>query len=289
MARPIILLTNDDGIYAGGIHVLRKTLEAAGMEVKVVAPDRERSASGHAITMHRPLMVEEISLEDGDQTSTAWVVSGTPADCAKLAIEALLPQKPTLAISGINRGPNLGTDVFYSGTVSAAVEATILGVPAFAVSVAAWENPEYGPASLIALVLARKILEAQLPRGVLLNVNVPALPGEQVAGVAVTKLGPRKYANVFDRRVDPRGRVYYWMAGEVVETKDDNQEGTDVWAIGNNLISITPIRIDLTARDVIPLLKSWNLSLDQVFAEHPEDQNGGGIHGVRLTRRDRVR
>jgi 5'-nucleotidase len=265
-----VVLTNDDGIRAEGLRVLRQALTGLpGVRVLVVAPDRERSASGHAITIHQPLQVEELRLEDG---GPAWAVSGTPADCTKLAVEALLPEPPALVVSGINRGPNLGTDVYYSGTVSAAVESVLLGIPALAVSVTAFENIDYEFSARFAARVAARVLERGLPRDTLLNINVPALPPDQIAGVAVTRLGVRRYRNVFDRRTDPRGRVYYWMAGDL----DDGEDvaGTDTAAIRQNLVSVTPIRLDLTHHGFLAELHQWvaGLTTAGCGGEEPEEE-----------------
>ncbi len=245
-------------MYAQGLSEMRKALEAdGGFEVVVIAPDRERSACGHAITMHKPLMVQEVRLPGNSKP--AWLVGGTPADCAKLAVEALLPKAPDLIISGINRGPNLGTDVFYSGTVSAAIEGAIMNVPSMAVSLATREKPDYCFAAAFATYLAKKVVENGLPRATLLNVNVPPVMRSEIAGVAVVRLGIRRYLNVFDRRIDPRGRVYYWMAGEVEGA--GSERGTDDWAIANNMVSVTPIQLDLTAHGAIHEIEGWGLEV----------------------------
>ncbi|MCL6638352.1 MAG: 5'/3'-nucleotidase SurE [Firmicutes bacterium] len=232
-----ILISNDDGIHAEGITALRKTLEELA-DIYVIAPDRERSACGHKITMHRPLRVKEIVY--GKQ-SRGWSVDGTPADCVKLGLEALLPEPPDLVVSGINSGPNLGTDVLYSGTVSAAIEGCINSIPSLAVSLASYEYRDFTHACRLVKELVRKSL-AEIPAGTLLNINLP--PG-QPRGVKVTRLGSRRYVNVFDKRVDPRGRVYYWMAGEPFDI-DRDDPGTDVGAILTGYASITPIHYDLT-------------------------------------------
>lgn len=267
MLQLLILLTNDDGLHAIGIQAMRRELEEMpGVEVWVVAPDRERSASGHAITLHRPLFATEATAQGGTAPQTRlFSVTGTPADCAKLGIEELLPRRPDLVISGINRGANLGTDVLYSGTVSAAVEGTILGIPAIAVSYASFSatTPEdYALAARFARRLAERVQAEGLPAGTLLNVNVPAVEEDFLAGVAITKLGVRLYQNQWDRRVDPRGKVYYWLAGEVMEQHNDPD--TDVVAVQNNKISVTPIQLDLTDYQTLKTLKEWNLGSGRV-------------------------
>ncbi|MDI3535392.1 MAG: 5/3-nucleotidase [Thermosediminibacterales bacterium] len=251
-----ILVTNDDGIYAEGIKELAITLSKVG-EVVIVAPDRERSGTGHAITVHHPLRLEEIKLPNVNLK--AYSVNGTPSDCVKLAVEALLPKKPDIIFSGINRGPNLGTDVIYSGTVSAAVEGAILGIPSVAVSLAAYENVKYGIAAEFALKTAKKIIESGLETDTILNINVPSVEKDDIMGVSVTTLGVRRYTNTFEKRIDPRGKVYYWLAGEVIE--DNLDINTDVGAVKNNYISITPIHFDLTKFELLEKIKKWNLSL----------------------------
>ncbi|MFZ5597253.1 MAG: 5'/3'-nucleotidase SurE [Bacillota bacterium] len=250
-----ILISNDDGIYADGIRALRKRLEKLeGVEkIYVVAPDRERSAIGHGITMHRPLRAKEIKY--ASPLSKGWSVDGTPADCVKLALEELLKEPPDLVVSGINQGPNLGTDVIYSGTVSAAVEAVICGYPAIAISLSSFKDHDFSEACEYAARLIPLVIREGLPGGTLLNVNVP--PGKP-AGVKVVRLGNMRYVNIFDRRTDPRGRVYYWMAGEVLDM-DDNSEDTDIGSNRRGYITITPVQIDLTNSREIERIKRWKL------------------------------
>lgn len=243
-----ILLSNDDGIEADGLNKLRVALQEQN-EIYVVAPDRERSATGHKITVHRPLRVKEWNYPG--TTATGWAVDGTPADCVKLGLEALLPGPPDLVISGINFGPNLGTDVLYSGTVSAAVEGTINGIPSMAVSLASHEYRDFSfSGSLIKEIVAS--LGGELPPRTLLNINTP--PGTP-QGIKVTRLGNRRYVNIFDKRVDPRGRVYFWMAGEPFDLDEDDPE-TDVCAVKEGYISITPVQFDLTDYSVLEKLRS---------------------------------
>lgn len=254
----LVLLTNDDGIFAPGINALRAQMEKTeGLEVWAVAPDRERSASGHAITTYRPLF--PVKVEISGATAPCYSVTGTPADSAKLAIETLLPRRPDLVISGINRGSNLGTDLFYSGTVAAALEGPILGIPAIACSLDSFESKEYGAAAAFTADLAQKVLREGLPNGTLLNVNVPALPRDQIKGVQITKMGRRLYRDQWDRRVDPRGRTYYWLAGEVMEL--DNEPDSDVVACDSGYISVTPVQLDLTRYDQVSRLRNWGLQV----------------------------
>jgi len=251
-----ILLTNDDGISAEGIVVLRKEL-AKIADVTVIAPERERSASGHGITVHKPLRVKSFNYHDG---ISGWSVSGTPADCVKIALDALLKNnRPDLVISGINFGANLGTDVLYSGTVSAAIEAAILGCPSIAVSIVADENCCFSFAAEFTRHLCVQFFNRQLPAGKLLNVNIPNQHREAIIGVEITKLGIHRYDNTVHQREDPRGKTYYWLAGEIIDSQHD--EGTDVAAIEAGKISITPIHFDLTDYQLIDRLKSFNISL----------------------------
>jgi 5'-nucleotidase len=249
----ICLLTNDDGLTAQGLQELRRQLEAMpDVQVFLVAPERERSAASHSITLHKPLQVREVS--GPGERSRAWSVSGTPADCAKLAIHALLPERPQVLISGVNCGSNLGTDVFYSGTVSAAIEGTILGIPSLAVSLSDRTAQDFRLAARVAWQLARQVAERGLPPWSLLNVNVP--PG-QPRGVALTRLGNRKYRDIFDRRLDPRGHTYFWLGGDALEV--DNEPDTDVWAVQHGQVSVTPLRLELTHQALLQELAGWPL------------------------------
>lgn len=249
-----ILLTNDDSIYAEGIAILWSTLNKIA-DVTAIAPDRERSATGHGITVDRPLRAERISLFNG----SAWAVNGTPADCVKLGVNCLLKDKPDIVVAGINRGPNLGVDVLYSGTVSGALEGIILGIPAIAVSVANYECPDYRYAAYFTKMLVPKVLKTEICTDTLLNINVPSLPVHDIRGIKITKLGARKYLNSFEVRTDPRGRVYYWLGGDVVDSDEDPD--TDVAAIKQKMVSITPIHVDLTNYRALELLQELFLDL----------------------------
>lgn len=249
-----ILLTNDDGINAPGLFALYESIRTMG-DVTVVAPDTEMSAVGHAITLTDPLRVEKIN-KRGE--FFGYAVSGTPADCVKIAVWALLDEKPDLIISGINLGNNTGISIIYSGTVSAATEGTILEIPSFAISLVAYRNPDFRYAAKFAKKMANIILEKGLPIGTLLNVNVPNVKEEEIKGVLVTRQGKAVYREHFDKRTDPWGRSYYWMAGEKVELEEE--EFVDDSALKNNQVSITPIQFDLTDYANLDLLKSWNVS-----------------------------
>jgi len=248
-----ILVSNDDGIYANGIKALVESL-ALDHEVYVIAPDRERSAAGHSLTLNTPLRVEEVEMSPNVVKS--WAVSGTPGDCVKIGVNAILDTPPDLIISGINHGPNLGADVLYSGTVSAALEGAVLGFPSIAVSLA---NDGNGAVKdfLFAAEFVRsfipKISKINFPTKTILNINVPAIEGADITGVEMTKLGTRMYTDTYEKRIDPRGKVYYWMAGEVV--KSDEEDGTDIMAIRNNRVSITPVTFQMTNKSILPELK----------------------------------
>jgi 5'-nucleotidase len=261
-----ILLTNDDGVHAEGLLAVKKALEPVG-EVTVVAPDRPRSACGHSITLHKPLRVATVTLADG---STAYATSGTPSDCVTLAaLDLLRGSRPDLVVSGINHGPNLGWDLTYSGTVSAAMEGAILGMQSFSISVA-WRlqrmiEEEEGPAPPIdfshaarfAARLAALLAKRPLPPHTLLNVNVPP---RAPSGVEVTRQGIRRYPGKVDRRVDPMGRTYYWLGGD--DPQDQMEEGTDVKAVAEGRISVTPIQLDLTDHPLLTELATWGFDGD---------------------------
>lgn len=249
-----ILLTNDDGINAPGIEALWQELSALGT-VSVVAPASEKSASSQAITVHHPIRVDRHCLDNPG--ICAWRVDGTPTDCVKLAVEALLPEPPDVVVSGINQGPNLGTDVLYSGTVSAAIEAALFNIPAIAVSLDSWKSDAFLPAARFARRLVETVLKQQLPPNTLLNVNVPDLAEPDLKGVSITKLGVRLYENTFDQRTDPRGRSYYWMGGSVVD--NENDPDSDITAVKQGKISVTPIHFDLTNYRIMDMIKQWQL------------------------------
>jgi 5'-nucleotidase len=220
--------------------------------VSVVAPDAERSAVGHAITTLTPLRVKEVSLEEG---LVGLAVSGTPADSVKLAVGALLKERPDLVVSGINLGPNTATNVIYSGTVSAATEARILGIPSIAISIGSYKDPLWATAAGFAIQVAELVLAHGLPPKVLLNVNVPNLPAAEVKGVVVTRQGDSAYEERFDIRSDPRGAPYYWAAGTY--RMSDVEEGTDALALDRGYVSVTPISFDLTAYEELAEIRRW--------------------------------
>jgi 5'-nucleotidase len=237
-----ILLTNDDGIYAPGLMALYRELQTLG-EVKVVAPESEQSAVGHAISLTNPLRVKEVALDGGAQ---GWAVSGTPADCVKIALAELLPARPDLVVSGINLGPNVGINVLYSGTVSAATEASILGIKGVALSLNSYDKDAdfAAAASLAREVLIRLNDWESWSNGICLNVNLPALPRDRIKGLRVTRQDTGPLVEHYERRVDPRKHVYYWLA-EINERKELDLE-TDYGALAAGYISITPLHHDLT-------------------------------------------
>lgn len=249
-----ILLANDDGIQSPGIQTLANRL-AIEHEVYVVAPDRERSAAGHSLTLHHPLRVEEVQI-GFDKSIKAWTTNGTPGDCVKLALNAsILDKQPDMLISGINNGPNLGADILYSGTVSAAMEGAVLGYPSIAVSLCdhSYESPNYYPAADFIAKFVPKIAQINFPTKAILNINVPSVNGTGITGIQITKLGTRMYTDKYEKRIDPRGKVYYWLAGELIDNEED--EASDVAAIKNNKISITPITFEMTHTSIIPDLE----------------------------------
>jgi 5'-nucleotidase len=249
-----ILITNDDGVFSQGIRLLASTL-AEIAEVIVVAPDREQSASGHALTLSRPLRMQKME-EDW------YAVDGTPTDCVNLAVLSLLKERPPdLVVSGINFGLNLGDDVTYSGTVSATFEGTLLGIPSVAISQEVAEGFSFNPAARFARLLVETLLGESLPRDLLLNVNVPA--GE-IKGISFSRLGRRVYKQSVVEKVDPRGRKYYWIAGT---PQWEQASGTDFEAVSAGRISITPLHLDLTYYPGLESLGFLREKLERVAAE----------------------
>lgn len=246
-----ILVTNDDGINATGLACLAEAMSELG-EVTVVAPDREMSAVGHALTLHHPLRASCVG-------ERRFSVDGTPTDCVNLGIHSLLNFMPDLVVSGINRGGNLGDDVTYSGTVSAAMEATLMGIPAIAVSLVTLnEGENYQSAAKVALNVARQLLKNGLPPDTFLNVNIPDLPEELLGRIMVTTQGKRRYEGTIEDKVDPRGRSYYWIG--TADLKFHDIEGSDYHAVTRGNISITPLHLDLTNHSSIGLISSWALN-----------------------------
>lgn len=250
-----LLVTNDDGVQAPGLLALAQSLKPLG-QVTVFAPNRNWSASGHVKTMHRPLRAHPTQLADGTEATTT---DGAPSDCVALALLGMVSEPVDLVVSGINPSANVGHDVTYSGTVTAAMEAAIAGVPAIAVSLDVPERqPEYvdfAPAARIARQLVSRVIDHGLPEGVLLNVNIPY--GNQIDGLAVTRQGLRVYRDELVERADPRGRLYYWIGGDAPSGL--LEPGTDLWALSEGLVSLTPLQLDLTAGDTMEHFEGWEL------------------------------
>jgi 5'-nucleotidase len=247
-----LLISNDDGISALGIRTLANTLAQGGHHVTVVCPDTERSATGHGLTLHHPIRAEIVE-SIFHPNVTAWSCSGTPADCVKFALSAVLDERPDFVLAGINHGSNLGTDVLYSGTVSVAMEGMIEGIPSIALSLASFTIKDFQPAADFAKQLLSQLQQHPLPQSTLLNVNIPPVPTEKIAGVKVTRQGLRRYTESFEKRLDPRGKSYYWLVGEVVEEIEQPDHmhlspdiPTDVQAIRDNYITITPLQYNWT-------------------------------------------
>ena len=269
--RPSILVSNDDGVHAPGILALSQALLELG-DVTVVAPDRQRSAASHSLTMDRPLRADRL-----DDNTVA--VDGTPTDCVLLALKSLLPEPPDLVVSGINRGPNMGDDVTYSGTIAAAMEATLLGIPSVAISLDRSETKqyEYGPAALIGRELARMVLSRGLPAGTLLNVNVPNLSADRITGVELARQGKQTYEDAIIEKTDPRGRRYYWIGGQL--TSWETEAHTDYAAVSHGRVSVTPIHLDLTDYKSMEVLRDWPLSR---VTEGLVDTDAGGDTSRRM-------
>ena len=252
-AVPLILVSNDDGIDAPGLFALAQAMSELG-EVFVAAPLFEQSAVGHAITIRDPVRAREVRLDLGPGVK-AYSVKGTPADCVKLAVNQLLPRRPDLVVSGINQGPNTAVNVIYSGTVSAATEAAILGIDSIAFSLCAWKGGDFAPSQHFARQIARTVLAQGLPPGILLNVNVPAVPLEDIRGVMPTRQARSRWDESFHERVDPNDQPYYWLTGTFINL--DEGENTDLAAIENGYVSVTPIHYDLTAHEFLGRLGEW--------------------------------
>jgi 5'-nucleotidase len=256
--KPHILVTNDDGIDSPGLLALKQALTAVG-QVSVIAPDHNWSAAGHSKTMHKPLRINKVHLADGDH---AYSTDGAPSDCVAIAILGFLQQKVDLVVSGVNKGSNMGDDITYSGTVAAAMEGIIWGVPAIAVSLDGYiaEEPElnnFDLASRIAAKVAARALQEGWQADTLLNVNVPNVEEKQIKGLEITRLGRRGYQDELIVRTDPYGRHYYWIGGG--KPTMVNEQGTDIRAIADGKVSVTPIHLDLTNHALIAALEKWQL------------------------------
>lgn len=250
-----ILLTNDDGIHAEGMHAAWNALQKAGHDVFVCVPDRPRSAIGHAITMHKPLRVKKVETRDG----IAHTTNGTPADCVTMALLHLMTTPPDLCVSGINLGPNLGDDVHYSGTVGGAMEAVLNGIPSMAISLDTHHDPLWDAAAQFCARIAPRINDFQLPRDTFVNVNVPNVLPTEIEGVRVTSQGSRRYKGDLVRYEAPIVGDYYWRGGEVIDRAESDD--ADVFVVKRNIISVTPVHVDLTRRDAMDQVASVLKSL----------------------------
>ncbi|PKL49407.1 MAG: 5'/3'-nucleotidase SurE [Nitrospira bacterium HGW-Nitrospira-1] len=247
----VILVTNDDGVYSPGIIALYKTMQNLG-DVYMVAPDRERSAAGHSLTMHRPLKAEEIS-------EHVFSVNGTPTDCVTLGINKLLPQRPDLIVSGINKGANLGDDITYSGTVAAAIEGTIFSIPSIAFSLISARRYHFDTGSFFALKIAEHVLSRSLPYDTLLNVNIPNIRREDIKGIKLTRQGKRIYENSIQEVLNPQGEKHFWIGGGKIYR--EHGEDTDMEAVEQNFVSISPIHLDLTNFSALKfMMETWKIS-----------------------------
>ncbi len=257
-----ILVTNDDGVTAPGLLALAQAMQSFGT-IKILAPDHNWSGSGHVKTLDRPLRVKEVKLADG---TPAWASDGAPSDCVAVALHGFFEEKFDLVVSGINPMPNLGHDVTYSGTVTAAMEAIIWGIPGIAFSLGSVENglavSDYQPTTHVAQQIVAAAIQNSLPGGTLLNVNVPMLPEEQIKGFQTTRLGLRVYRDRLDCRMDPRGRPYYWIGGDT--PTGIPEDGTDIGALSEGYVSITPLQLDLTAYDAIQDIGKWQLAVNNM-------------------------
>jgi 5'-nucleotidase len=264
-----ILVTNDDGVMAPGLLALVKEMRQVG-KVSILAPDRNWSGGGHVKTLDRALRVHEMLLADG---TPGYASDGAPSDCVALATLGYFKEKFDLVVSGINVGANLGHDVTYSGTVTAAMEAVIAGLPGIAVSLEVPEGHlgviDYGPAASAARMVIQRVIENSLPAEILLNVNVPFLREDQIQGFRLTRLGLRVYHSRLDERVDPRGRSYYWIGGDAPTGVPE--QGTDIGALAEGFISITPLQLDLTAYQALPDLcsRQWQEQSKKHFFHLP--------------------
>ncbi|GMR04564.1 MAG: 5'/3'-nucleotidase SurE [Thermodesulfobacteriota bacterium] len=245
--KKIILISNDDGIHSQGIRKLASALRRVG-RVYIVAPDRERSAASHSLTLHRPLRVTEVG-------PFTYAVDGTPTDCITIAVNGILPERPHIIVSGINKGGNLGEDVSYSGTVAAAMEGTLLDIPSVAVSLVGSEKFDFTAAARFSAKLARYILKKGLPKDTFLNVNVPS--GKDIRGHRITKQGKRFFSDVLVEKIDPRGKKYYWIGGEM-ERWEGGRE-SDFHAVTGGHVSITPLHLDMTNYRSMEELRGWKL------------------------------
>lgn len=255
--KPLILVTNDDGITAPGIRHLIKIMKQIG-DVVVVAPDSPQSGMGHAITINDNLYCDPVQLKKTEK-HLEFSCSGTPADCVKIAKQEILDRKPDICVSGINHGSNSSINVIYSGTMSAAVEAGTEGIPAIGFSLLDYSlTADFEPTTKFVKAITKNVLENGLPQGVVLNVNFPKLSEDKIKGIKVCRQAKAHWVEEFDKRTNPQGRDYYWLTGEFVN--QDQGEDTDEWALENGYVSLVPVQFDLTAHHYIKELNNWNLN-----------------------------
>ena len=256
MSKPLILVSNDDGITAPGIRALIEVVKDFG-DVVVVAPDGPQSGMGHAITLNSTLRCDQVHI-DKSRDIQEYACSGTPVDCVKLAVSAILDRKPDLCVSGINHGSNSSINVIYSGTMSAAVEGALEGIPSIGFSLLDHDfDADFSASKTVVRKMVEKVLEEGLPDGTCLNVNIPKLSVEDLNGYKVCRQADANWVEDFDERKDPMGRTYYWLTGSFQNFDKGND--TDEWALANGYVSIVPVHYDITAHKSIPFLKSWNL------------------------------
>lgn len=255
--KPLILVTNDDGITAPGIAALVEMMKPLG-DVVVVAPDKPQSGMGHAITINSMLRINKVNIYNAQQE---YSCTGTPVDCVKFAVNKILHRKPDLCVSGINHGTNMSINVIYSGTMSAAVEGAIEGIPSIGFSLSDYRiDADFTAAKKIAKTVAERVLENGLPSGVCLNVNIPRVNYELIKGIKVCRQAKANWVERFDERHDPTGRPYYWLTGDF-ENYDTNGKDTDIWALENNYVSIVPTQFDMTAHQAIKEISHWPLEI----------------------------
>ena len=255
MKKPLILVTNDDGITASGIRALIEVVRDIG-DVVVVAPDSPKSGMSHAISLNSDLICDQIIIDDGAQIEHAC--SGTPVDCVKLGLSAILKRKPDLCVSGINHGSNSSINVIYSGTMSVAVEGSISGIPSIGFSLLDYSNEaDFTASKIVVKKLVKKVLKEGLPKGICLNVNIPKCPYSEINGYKICRQANSRWLEDFDVRKDSKGKNYYSLSGNFQNF--DNARDTDEWALANKYVSIVPVKHDITSYDSIPELKLWNL------------------------------
>lgn len=257
--KPLILVTNDDGIVAPGIKALISVMKTIG-DVVVVAPDSPQSAMGHAITINNTLHIDKINLDE--EVLSAYSCSGTPVDCVKLGVHEILKRKPDICVSGINHGSNSSINVIYSGTMSAAVEAGIEGIPAIGFSLLDYNwNADFDAVKDFVKTITLEVLQNGLPKGVVLNVNFPKRKKEDIQGIKICRQAKASWVEEFDKRTNPQGKEYYWLTGQFIN--EDSGDDTDEWALANGYVSVVPVQFDLTAHYAINELKTWKLNSNE--------------------------